>query len=98
MFDASRNRSPLAPVALARSLPAKSTRHILLVRELLETRWQLGGLYEVKTPLFHAKIDMVTFTRSSRDPLFHDSCAWLVLLEVSYPPSRASIGMVPVDN
>lgn len=34
MFAASRNRSPLAPVALARSLPARSTRQILLVREL----------------------------------------------------------------
>ena len=38
MLDASRNRSPLAPVALARSLPARSTRQILLVRELRKKR------------------------------------------------------------
>lgn len=36
MLAASRKRSPFTPVAFARSLPARSTRQILLVREL---RW-----------------------------------------------------------
>lgn len=51
MLEASLRRSPAAPLAFARSLPARSTKHILLVRTLMKYRQHEVGSHESRVAL-----------------------------------------------
>uniref|UniRef100_A0A3P9INP8 Uncharacterized protein n=1 Tax=Oryzias latipes TaxID=8090 RepID=A0A3P9INP8_ORYLA len=65
MFPPSFSRTPVAPVASARSLPARSTRWILLIVSLERLLTSFMPVLAVVRLMFPASINKVTRTRTS---------------------------------